>query len=210
AIAPLPALNNGYVTFGCFNNPTKMGDPVVALWAKILAAVPESRLMLKAKQFGDASIVHDTLERFAQRGIEAERIILQGESMRTDYLASYNAVDIALDPFPFTGGTTSIEGLWMGVPFITRRGDRLIARQGESILQNMGLADWIVDDDASYIDLAVTRANNLHELAELRTTLRARLLTSPLCDAPRFARDFEAALTGMWREYADKNAPANG
>jgi len=210
AIAPLPALNNRYVTFGCFNNPTKMGDAVVALWAKILVAVPESRLMLKAKQFSDEVMAQDTLERFARHGIEAARIILAGESPRAEYLTAYNSIDIALDPFPFTGGTTSIEGLWMGVPLITRRGDRLIARQGESILQNMDLADWIADDDASYIDLAVTRAKNLHELAELRKTLRDRLLASPLCDAPRFARDFEAALAGMWREYTEKNAPQNG
>jgi predicted O-linked N-acetylglucosamine transferase (SPINDLY family) len=204
-VAPLPALINNFITFGCFNNPTKINDAVLNLWAKILNRTPSSRLKLKAKHFEDESIKQAICERLTALGIGIERIIFEGESARADYLAAYHSVDIALDPFPFTGGTTSIEGLWMGVPFITRRGDRLIAHQGESILRNMELDDWIAEDDATYIERAVAHAENLQNLVLLRQNLRNRLLTSPLCDAQRFARDFKAALTAMWQRYAESH-----
>lgn len=199
--AELPALKNGYIAFGCFNNPTKMNDAVVALWAQVLQRVAGSRLTLKAKLFEDASIVAQTHARFAAHGIDAARLTLLGQSARADYLAAYNAIDIALDPFPFTGGTTSVEGLWMGVPLLTRRGDRMIAHQGESILHNVGLTDWIAADNDDYIERAAAHAGDLARLAQLRSELRARLLASPLCDAERFARNFETALAGMWEKY---------
>jgi protein O-GlcNAc transferase len=205
AVAPLPALTNNFITFGCFNNPTKINDAVLKVWAQILKRMPDARLKLKAKHFEDQVIKDTTCERFAAFGIEAARIIFEGESKRADYLAAYNSIDIALDPFPFTGGTTSIEGLWMGVPFITGRGDRLIAHQGESILRNVGGDDWIADDDDAYIARTVTHAKNLQNLALLRQQLRGRLLASPLCDAQRFAQNFKAALTGMWQRYNESH-----
>ena len=203
--AELPASTNGYITFGCFNNPSKMNDAVVVLWAQILQRVPNSRLTLKAKLFEDASVVAAISERFAAQGIAAQRLNLLGASPRAEYLAAFNDIDIALDPFPYTGGTTSVEGLWMGVPLLTRRGDRLVARQGESILHNIGLVDWIADDDDEYVERAVAHAADLQRLAQLRSELRARLLASPLCDAESFARHFEAALIGMWEEYSNNN-----
>lgn len=205
AVAPLPAATNGYITFGCFNNPTKMNAAVIALWARILKRVPNSQLILKSPQFGFPEVVEQIQARFAAQGIGADRLELQGKSARVEYLQTYNRIDIALDPFPFTGATTSIEGLWMGVPFITRRGDRMIAHQGEGILHNLGLADWIAADDAAYLELAVSYCENLSKLEQLRSELRPRLLASPLCDAPRFARHFEAALSGMWKKYLEGN-----
>jgi len=203
-VAVLPALTNEKITFGCFNNLSKMGDDVVALWAQILREIPQSQLFLKSKQLADVSMRQLTEDRFAAHGIAADRLILEGHSSRLEYLAAYDRVDIALDPFPFAGATTSVEGLWMGVPFITRHGDRMVARQGEGILNNMGLSDWIAMDNEAYVGIAVARAANLPLLAELRSGLRTRLLESPLCDAPRFARHLENALLAMWQAYIDR------
>lgn len=198
---PAPALANGYVTFGCFNNLTKMTDSVVALWARVLHSVPESRLLLKNRTLADAVTRESVQRRFAVHGIAAERLLMEEQSSRHDYLLTYNRVDIALDPFPFTGATTSVEGLWMGVPFITLRGDRLVAHQGEGILHNVGLAEWIAADADAYVALARDQAADLQGLAALRATLRPRLLASPLCDGPRFAHNLQAAFEGMWSRY---------
>jgi len=208
AVDTLPALNNGYVTFGCFNNHTKMTEAIVALWAQILLKVANSRLFLKSNALRDPTIQQSVIARFAAHGIGADRLLLEGYSERASYFAAYNRVDISLDPFPFTGATTSIDGIWMGVPLITRRGDRLVAHQGESILHNLAMVDWIADNDEAYIAQAVARANDLANLAELRGQLRARLLASPLCDAPRFARDLEHALRGMWQRWCESIQPA--
>ena len=196
-VAPPPALANGSVTFGCFNNLTKLNDGVVALWARVLDAVPGSRLLLKAKQLGDAVARAETTSRFAVRGIGPERLILAGPTPRVEMLAEYHRVDIALDPFPFPGGTTSAEGLWMGVPLLTRRGDRFVSHQGEGILHAVGLDDWIAADDDDYLAKAVSFAADIPRLAALRAGMRERVRTSPLFDAPRFARHFEAALEAM-------------
>ena len=203
AVSPLPALANGYLTFGCFNNLRKMNDAVVALWAKVLASVPDSRLFLKTKQFQEPSVRQNTVERFAAHGIAIDRLILEGRSPRTEYLATYSRVDIALDPFPYTGGTTSAEGLWMGVPVLTLAGDRLLSRQGVGLLMNAGLPEWIAADADDYVARAISHASNLPRLAALRQRLRQQVLASPVFDAPRFARHFEAAMHGMWQEWAE-------
>jgi predicted O-linked N-acetylglucosamine transferase (SPINDLY family) len=160
-----------------------------------LQRVANSRLVLKSTRFKDYSI----RQRFALHGIDGERLILQDASERTAYLGSFNQIDIALDPFPYTGGTTSIDGVWMGVPLITLRGDRMIAHQGESILQNLGLQDCVAEDDVAYVELAAARSADVAGLAQLRAGLRQRLLASPLCDAARFASNLERALQEMWR-----------
>ena len=208
-VSPLPALTEGHITFGCFNNLTKMNDDVVALGARVLEAVPHSRLYLKTKQLAESSLRDRVLERFAARGIGGERLILEGPAPRADYLAAYGRVDIALDPFPFTGGTTSAEALWMGVPVLTLAGEHLVSRQGVGLLMNAGLPDWIAADHDDYVARAVAHTANLEPLAALRSGLRAQVLVSPLFDAPRFARHLEQALWGMWQRgqkpktYAD-------
>jgi predicted O-linked N-acetylglucosamine transferase (SPINDLY family) len=178
-----------------------MTDQVVALWAQVLRSVPDSQLFLKAKQLGDRAIQNLTRERFAAHDIEVNRLILEGHSSRADYLAAYHRVDIALDPFPFNGATTSLEGLWMGVPLVTCSGDRLVARQGASILNNLGMASWVAADTATYAAIAAERAKDLAGLAQLRSRLRAELLASPLCDEQRFARNLEQAFRDMWQTY---------
>jgi protein O-GlcNAc transferase len=208
-VSPLPALTNGYVTFGCFNNLTKMNDAVVALWAQILNAVPASPLFLKARQLQQASAQREVIARFAAHGIEAGRLILEDYVPRENYLAAYQQVDIALDPFPYPGGTTTVEALWMGVPVLTLAGERFLSRQGVGLMMNAGLPEWVAANSADYLTRAVAHAGDLQKLATLRAGLRPQVLASPVFDAPRFAGHFEAALRGMWQAWcAQATAPA--
>ncbi len=197
-----PALSQGHVTFGSFNNLAKINEAVLACWCNILKAVPGSRLLLKAKQLSDGAARRDFLERFAGQGIAADRLeLVHWAPSREAHLAIYRGVDIALDPFPYPGITTTMEGLWMGVPTLTLRGDRFIAHQGETILHNAGLGEWIARDLEDYVAKALAFAGDPLGLAKLRGRLREQLLASPLCDAPRFARNFETALRGMWTHW---------
>ncbi|MDP3701016.1 MAG: tetratricopeptide repeat protein [Hylemonella sp.] len=209
-VGTLPALSQGYVTFGCFNKLGKMNDSVVQLWARVLQAVPGSRLFLKCGQLADDHLRQRTFERFASQGIQAERLILEGHSERSDYLAAYHRVDIALDPFPFPGGTTTVEALWMGVPVLTLEGERFLARQGVGLLMNAGLDDWVAADADDYVARAVRHTSDLKSLAAFRARLRDQVLTSPIYDAPRFARHLEEALRTMWIQWcATERASAN-
>jgi predicted O-linked N-acetylglucosamine transferase (SPINDLY family) len=200
AVSAPPALSTGHVTFGSFNSLTKMTDEVVALWARVLAAVPGSRLFLKARQFREPAMRQGALDRYAVHGIERDRLILEDVlPTRVEHLAAHGRVDIALDPFPYSGITTSAEALWMGVPVLTLAGDRYLSRQGVGLMMNMGLPEWIASDPDDYVGRAVSHAADLQGLAALRASLRERFVTSPVCDAKRFARNFELALEGMWR-----------
>jgi predicted O-linked N-acetylglucosamine transferase (SPINDLY family) len=145
------------------------------------------------------------IQRFTALGINSKRIILEGPEGRQKYFSAYNRIDITLDPFPFTGGTTSVESLWMGVPLITLAGDSLISRQGVGVLTNAGLSDWIAEDEESYLAKAIIFASDLDKLARLRANLRSQVLASPLFDATRFARNLEKALLEMWNRYANQN-----
>jgi protein O-GlcNAc transferase len=206
AVGPLPTLANGYVTFGCFNNLSKMNDAVVALWAQVLDAVPGSRLFLKYQQLSDASVRQSTRERFAAHGIAPDRLIFEGHVPRANYLAAYQRVDIALDPFPFPGGTTTVEALWMGVPVLTLADERFLSRQGVGLLMNAGLPEWVAIDPQDYVVRAARHAGDLHVLASLRNGLRRQVLASPIFDAPRFASHFEDALRDMWRIWCATQA----
>ena len=200
----LPALSNGHVTFGCFNNLSKVNDAVVALWSRVLAAVPGSRLFLKSAQFVEARVRRGMFERFAAFGIAPERLILEGLVPRADYLKPFQRVDIALDPFPYPGITTSVENLWMGVPVLTLSGNSFLSRQGVGLLMNAGLPDWIAGDADEYVALALSHSSDLQRLSSLRAGLRQRVLASPIFDAPLFAHHFEAALRDMWQEWCEQ------
>ena len=203
-VSPLPAQAAAYVTFASFNRLDKMGDAVVALWARVLHSVPGSRLLLKARALAHDEARRRVVDRFAARGICGERLILEGPSSRAEYLAAYRRVDIALDPFPYTGATTSAEGLWMGVPVITLAGERFMSRQGVSMAMNAGLSDWIAADHDDYVACAVRHSADLARLAALRASLRARVAASPLFAAPRFAVNLEAAWRGMWQAWCGR------
>jgi len=206
-VAPLPAFTTGYVTFGSFNNLTKISDAVVAVWARLLKSVPGSRLSLKTKQLGNSAISEQICQRFATWGISSDRLLLGGTfPSRDDHLAAYNKVDIALDTFPYPGVTTSVEALWMGAPVLSLRGDRFLSRTAGSIAYNAGLPDWIATDEDDYVAKGVAFASDLERLSVLRAGLRQQVLASPLFDAPRFAKNFEDALWGMWRSHNSQAA----
>lgn len=201
-VASLPAMQNGFVTFGCLNKTEKANnDAVIETWARILHAVPGSKLLLQNKPYGDAEIAASVRGAFEGRGIGADRLELLGALSWQAHLETFNRVDIALDPFPYNGTTTSVEGLWMGVPFVALKGDRLVAHMGESILFTMGMTDWVAADKDDYVAKATAFAGDLTALARIRAELRPRLLASPICDAPRFARNLETAFRGMWQAW---------
>jgi len=201
-VVPLPALENGYLTFGCFQRLDKMGEGVLQAWGKLLSAIPKSRLLLVNKQLGDAGVVSEFLQRLQQSGIDSERVTIRGTTdSRAEYLARYNEVDVMLDTFPYPGVTTTCEALWMGVPTLTLGGDTLLARQGAGVVTPAGLGDWVATSEADYVEKAISLTNDLSKLANLRAVLRVRVLASPIYDAPRFARNFESALWGMWQQW---------
>lgn len=204
--APTPALKNGFVTFGSFNNAGKIGARTVGCWAEVLKAVPDSRLLLKSNGLGDAGLVQSVKDRFAAHGIPSDRLDLRGALfVVAEHLGTYNEVDIGLDPFPYAGTTTTAEALWMAVPVLTLKGDRFIAHVGESILHTVGLDDWIADGTEDYVARAARFAADIPALDALRSGLRDRFVASPLCDAPRFARNLEDAFRGMWKIWCDKH-----
>ena len=202
-VTTLPASSNGYITFGCFNNLTKINDDVVALWSRVLLSVPDSRLFLKAKQFSDSAIQRAMRDRFAVYGVDPQRFIFSPLVARSEYLTPYQQVDIALDPFPYPGITTTVESLWMGVPVLTLAGKSFIARQGVGLSTNAGLASWIARDHDDYIALAVKHAADLNALALVRKNLRERVANSPIFDNRRFADHFADALREMWRRWCE-------
>jgi len=204
-VVSLPALDKKRITFGCFNKIARITDPVVRVWSEILHAVPTAVLFLKDKYFDVKSVRDSFYDRFKVNGIQKDRLILEGKSPRSKYLAAYNRVDIALSPFPYGGGTTSAEGLWMGVPVITMQGNHFLSHLGESIAHNTGLSDWIAVDEEDYVAKAIALSTDLEGLEKLRLGLRAQVLSRPLFDAERFANHFKNALRGMWKRFEERD-----
>ncbi|WP_126285033.1 tetratricopeptide repeat protein [Burkholderia stagnalis] len=202
-VGALPILANGHPTFGYFGKLAKITERVVAVWSRVLQSVAGAKLFVKAEHLDDPREQQALAARFAAHGIDAQRLILEGRSPRAEYLAAHRRVDLMLSPFPYPGGTTTAEALWMGVPVLCRRGGRFLSHIAESLLHAARLPEWIADDDDAYVAKAVAQVGKPAELAVLRTTLRAQLLASPLCDAPRFARNFEDALHAMWARHVD-------
>ncbi|MDP3086806.1 MAG: tetratricopeptide repeat protein [Methylotenera sp.] len=200
-VSALPALTNGYITFASFQTLAKAGDDVLALWADVMLALPDAKLRWQCKSFGDADVTVDMISRFAKLGISADRLTLLGSVSREDYFLAHHEVDVILDTFPYPGGTTTCEALWMGVPTLTLAGGSLIARQGASMLSAAGLADWIAETKAEYLSKALALCSDFNQLANLRAKLRAQVLASPLFDAKRFAKNMETALWEMWHEH---------
>lgn len=194
----LPCLKNGFVTFGCFNTLSKIQTDVIRAWTEILHEIPHSIFFLKTAALDNPHVVQKYKTLFQSNGISPERLRLEGRSPRNELLASYNAVDIALDPFPFNGGTTTAESLWMGVPVLTLRGDRFVGHVGESILTPVGLENWIADSKESYCQKAITFASHTESLSDLRKRLRQTFMDSPLCNGSNFTLGLETAYRQMW------------
>ncbi len=206
AITPPPALHNGYITFGCFQNLTKINDEVLALWAQIFHALPQARLRFHSKQMSSQNAREQLQLRLGCFGISPERVDIEGViPSREGFLATYAEVDIILDSFPYPGITTTCEALWMGVPTLTLAGETMLARQGASLLTCAGLEEWVARNKEEYVTLALAYAADVNRLAQLRAGLRQQVLVSPLFNAPLFAKRFEDALQGMWLQFRQKN-----
>ncbi|MCB4822830.1 tetratricopeptide repeat protein [Roseicella aerolata] len=200
-VAPLPALGRGHVTFGCFNNLAKVTPPVLRAWGRILAALPEARLVLRTHALGEAAMRQRLRARLTAHGLPEDRVALEGGVPHRALLDAYGGIDIALDPFPYAGGLTVCEALWMGVPVVALAGDSFCARHALSHLSNVGLPDWVAESEEAYVALAIARAGDLPALATLRAGLRARVAASPLTDAARFGRALAATLRDAWRRW---------
>jgi protein O-GlcNAc transferase len=197
-VTPLPAMRNGYITFGCFQRLPKLNDNVLALWARVLGEIPDARLRIQNKQMNNAATREHLLQRLAVAGIAPERVTVIGLAPRDAYLAAHAEVDIILDTFPYTGGTTTCEALWMGVPTLTYAGETLLARQGASMMGCAGLQDWVATSHDDYVERALRHVSDIRGLSQLRAGLRQKVLVSPLFDAPRFARNLTEALQEIW------------
>jgi predicted O-linked N-acetylglucosamine transferase (SPINDLY family) len=201
-----PLQDNGFVTFGCFNNFSKVTDPVLGLWAKILQRVPNARLLLEIAGLDDAVFHADVQARLTKLGLPLERVLLMAREPENQYVL-YNRIDIALDPFPCNGGTTSLDALWMGVPFVTLAGRHFTSRMGVTILTNAGLQELVANSEEEYLDIAAKLATDIPRLSVLRNGLRQRVQAGPLMDAPRFTQQMEQAYRGMWEQWCNKEHP---
>jgi predicted O-linked N-acetylglucosamine transferase (SPINDLY family) len=197
-VSALPAGRNGYVTFGCLNQFAKVTRPALDLWVKILQALPDSRLVLQAQPGSHLETVRGV---FAQGGIAGTRIEFATRTPRRAYFERFQNLDLALDPFPYNGHTSTLDALWMGVPVITLAGRTAVGRGGVSILSNLGLTELIARTPEQYVAIAVGLAGDRARLAELRARLRPRMQASPLRDGKQYAADVEAAFRGMWTAW---------
>lgn len=212
-VAPLPALENKYVTFGSFNNLAKINPEVIALWAELLQAVPNARLFVKNPSLTDEATRERYYCLFEEHGATRERVELRGRTAtQAEHLALYRQLDIALDTFPYNGTTTTCEALWMGVPVITLVGTRHAGRVGLSLLANVGRKEWCAETREQYISIATGLAADLQRLASLRAGLREYMASSPLCDDKNFARTLEMTYQDMWRAWclSKENAVDSG
>ena len=194
----LPALEAGAVSFGSLNNFCKVTPPALAAWSRLLRAVPGSRLLLHARAGSHRDRVRGFL---AEQRIAAQRLTFVDFLPTAEYFGVYQQIDVALDPFPYGGGTTTCDALWMGVPVVSLAGQTAVGRGGLSLLSNLGLPELVAHDTEQYVQIAMELANDRSRLSALRATLRDRMQASPLMDAPRFARNIEAAYREMWRRW---------
>jgi protein O-GlcNAc transferase len=198
AVTPLPAVDTGRITFGCLNNFCKVSAPALAAWSRLLQAVPGARLLLHSYPGNHRDRLRDFL---ARENIAPERLTFVGMVPAAEYYRLYERIDVALDPFPCGGGTTTCDALWMGVPVVSLAGQTAVGRGGLSLLSNVGLENLVAHDVDQYIHIAVELAGDLPRLRALRASLRERMHCSPLMDAPRFARNIETAYRNMWRRW---------
>ncbi len=206
-IGPLPALENGYITFGSFNKLAKVSEQTVALWSRVLKETPDSRLLIKNWNLDDPATQELLIERFEAQGIDRDRLELVGfVEDPLGHLAMYNRIDIALDTTPYNGTTTTCEALSMGVPVIALNGDRHAARVGTSLLTAAGYPEWAAPDADTFVSISSRLADDFETLAEVRSGLRSHLYDSALCDAERFAADFQTSLRGIWRKWCDSQS----
>jgi len=198
---PLPALTNGYITFGCLNNFCKVNDQVMELWARVMKRVENSRLVLLVPR----SPARDRMQqKLSREGIDASRLEFVDRVSRSEYLRVYERIDLGLDTFPYNGHTTSLDSIWMGVPVVTLVGKTVAGRAGWSQLSNLKLTELAANTPEQFIDIATNLAAATPRLSELRQTLRQRMRSSPICEADRFTRAIESAYRQMWQKWCNQ------
>ena len=200
-VAPAPSLESGYITFGCCNNQQKINRDVVKLWAAILHLVPQSRILLKWQGMEAESRQERMRQWFLEDGIPAERLLFAGSSTTTKYLEEYGRIDVALDPFPYNGGSTTLDALWMGVPVVTLAGRLPVQCTGASILTAVGLPDLIARTPEQYLKIALYLAEVVSKTPDLRQEIRRALVSSPFMDEIGLVRDVENAYREMWHTW---------
>lgn len=207
-VQPLPALSNGHITFGCFNNPSKLNKVILEQWAKLLNRVEGSKLFLKGFQFESHSLKRWVTDILLSHGVAQERIIIEGASPHKELLEKYGQVDIALDPWPYSGGLTTCEAMIMGVPVVTLPGPTFAGRHSATHLVNAQMPELVTNSWEEYIDRAIELASDLESLNVIRTHLRQIILESNLCDGKRFARNFSNAMRAIWQRYCEGKQPS--
>ncbi len=204
--SPPPSAECGFVTFGSYNNLAKLSDTTLRRWKRILDETADSRLLLKNSAFNDAETREEYLQKLGALEFDPGRVTLEGSSAHGEYFSSYSRIDIALDPHPFSGGTISVDALWMGVPVVTLAGDRMASRTSASVLSCLGLDALVTDDDDAYVGAAVSLAADAGSLAGLRRDLRARFRQTALGEAKMFTANLEKAYRDMWREWCRRQS----
>ncbi len=201
-VAPLPSSSSPVITFGSFNTLAKMTPKVVELWARIVRKAGNARLLLKANPLSDPGVCNYVKNQFAKHDFDLSKLVLEGRTNgQAAHLARYSEIDIALDPFPYNGTTTTCEALWMGVPVVSLQGDRHVARVTSALLQRVRLESLVGTTPKQYQTIALDLAKNRQRLAELRAGMRTRLSGSSLCNQSGFAREIEAAYRTMWQTF---------
>jgi len=205
AVGPLPALANGHVTFGSFNNFRKLSEPTIALWARLLREMPAARLLLKSQGLGNPKTAGRLRDQFAHAGVDTARIDIRGAGLsKEQHMGLYNQMDLCLDPFPYNGTTTTCDALWMGVPVVTLAGRTHVARVGLSLVSQLGFPEWGVKTQDAYLAKCRELTSDLPRLADLRHRLREQIRQSPLCNAPQFIGHLESAFRAMWKRWCEQ------
>jgi division/cell wall cluster transcriptional repressor MraZ len=206
-VSDMPVKTKGFFTFGCFNNASKINDFLLNQWAVLLHSVPDSRLFLKSFNFDNENLKERVLTTLEGHGIARERVRIEGKASHQTLLSCYNDVDIALDPWPYSGGLTTCEALAMGVPVVTLPGPTFAGRHSASHLVNAGLQELVASDWQNFIDITVGLTRDLQSLEIIRSNMRAILLASPVCDGQRYAKHFSQAMRAVWQRYCEGKKP---
>lgn len=198
----LPLLKNDYVTYGCFNNSSKITEEVIETWSKILLNKKNSKIIIKAPSEDGEIAQEGILKKFKEFNVDNSRVLFsKREEKRNDHYKIYNKIDISLDTFPYPGVTTSIESIWMGVPVLTLKGNNFVSRCGESINLNLKMSDFIAKNKTEYINKALSLTEDINNLVEIRKSLRQKALASPLFDTDKFGQDFGDLLSNVWLNH---------
>jgi predicted O-linked N-acetylglucosamine transferase (SPINDLY family) len=203
-VTALPAARHGYLTFGSLHNSFKLNSRVIELWSRVLGALPLSRLVMFHHTLAD-SVREEIQRQFTSHGIAGSRLDLRQGSAHPGYLGVYDGIDVSLDVLPWSGGVTTCEALWMGVPMLTLAGERPVNRNSAALLTRVGLADWAVPSPDEFVAAAVRLPGRLERLAQIRAGLR-ETMSATLCDAPRFTRQLEEAFRSMWQRWCGSRA----